>query len=431
MKRIILISAVFFTLAVGLSERMAFADDNQKTGWRYKLGVDERFRFEHKQDFDFDERRDDNGGLIYNRLKLNAKAVWGDEDKADAYEVFVEGLDLQVGSYQTKSNLGQKDELDLYQGYVRLNKILDSDFSFKIGRQSLDYGAGRIIGAPAWSNRMRSFDAAVAKYADENGYYADVLYGQTVNYDDHNFNKSKEDEKLIGIYGGHKKEKGPLCEAYFFSLLDNRTSTETKRYTVGLRHSGKAGELFDFDIEVPYQFGTQGSLDISAYAVHVDVSRKFEDLLWDPKFILEYNLAGGDRDPNDGDTNTFIPLYQGTHSANGIMDILRWQNMQEVALHSLFTVTEKMKLRPQLHFFWLDSEDDSYYNTSGTAVRTQTSGERDRYFGSEVSLVGNYDICKYAKLEAGIAHFFAGGYLADTGGNEDADFVYSQFVLKY
>jgi hypothetical protein len=410
-------------LLLGLANTVrAQAED----GWSFKAGADERFRFEHRTDFDFNEYADDNGGFFFNRLRLSGKASLRDE-----IEVFVEALDAQVGSYQTKSILGQKDELDFFQGYVRLNDILNSRVDIKLGRQSLDFGKGRLIGAPTWSNRVRSFDAALAHF-DSEGLYGDVFYGQTVNYDDHNFNKSREDEKLIGIYGGHQKDKdSPLVEGYFFDLIDYRSSTKIKRYTVGLRHKGKVGDLFEFDMEAPYQFGEQGSLDISAYAFHIDLAKKVDDWLWEPKFVVEYNQASGDKDPNDDENNSFTPLYQSTHTANGIMDFLRWQNLREAAFSAQLTLNKKIKLTPQLNFFWLEDNSDSFYNTSGTAVRTKTTGDRDHYLGNEASLVANYDVNKYLKLEAGAAHFFAGGFLADTGANDDANFVYSQVSVKY
>ncbi len=210
----------------------------------------------------------------------------------------------------------------------------------------------------------------------------------------------------------------------------------TKRYTVGPRVQGITLFNIVYEIEAPYQFGrlggtTSGSKDIRAYAFHVDLSRSFEGPKFKPNFTLEYNYASGDNDPNDNISNTFNPLYQSTHDPYGLMDFFRWQNMRELALNTTLTLTKKLKITPQVNFLWLASKYDSWYNSSGTALRTKTTGDRNYHVGDEVSLRIYYELNKNLKLEAGYAHFFTGRYIKDTGANDDADWCYSQLSFKY
>ena len=105
--------------------------------------------------------------------------------------------------------------------------------------------------------------------------------------------------------------------------------------------------------------------------------------------------------------------------------------MRELALTAQLSLTEKLKLKPQTNFFWLESKSDSWYNSSGSVVRTKTSGDRDSYVGEELSLQLNYDINQNLKFETAVAHFFTGAYVRDTGANDDTNWFYTQLIVKY
>ncbi|MBI5150736.1 MAG: alginate export family protein [Candidatus Omnitrophica bacterium] len=395
------------------------------------IGGEERFRYEFKKDFDLNASAKDNGGLFFHRLRLNAKAVFG-----DAAEIFIEGLDAQTGAHGIKATANQTDDFDLHQAYVNLRNVGGSDLDIKLGRQELKYGKARLIDAPTWANRIRAFDAGVVHY-DHNGFWGDILYGQDVKYDDDKLNTSRNEEMLAGTYFGYQKDKAaPLAEGYFLSLIDIKGTNDIHRYTVGARLQANvpAGALVD--IEMPFQFGdtgttTSGTKTIRAYALHADVSKSFEQCRWKPKLAAAYDEASGDKDPNDSVNNTFVPLYQSTHAPYGLMDLFRWQNVRNPEVSLTFSPTGKLKITPQADFFWLESKFDNWYNSSGGNVRTKTSGERGYYVGSEVSLRAAYDVNKNIKLESGYAHFFTGGYVKDSGADDEADWFYTQIVAKY
>jgi hypothetical protein len=399
--------------------------------WGIKAGFDDRFRYEYKHDFDFNKSVQDNGSLLFNRFMMNIKANLKDSWGQNILDLFFEGLDARAGAYQIKPVKTQRDGFDLHQAYINLYNILGSDFNFKIGRQEIKYGAGRLISAPTWSNRIRSFDAVILHYHPSN-LYLDFLFGADVKYNDDNFNNIEHKEKIMGVYGGYKINKRlSKIEFYFLPQTIRDTKTKSTRYTVGARFQGSIpGEIL-YDFEFPYQFGKQNHKTIKAYAFHGDLSREFQAVLWKPKLALEYNQATGDKDSSDSTNNTFIPLYQSTHDPYGLMDFFRWQNMREVAASLSLFVTNKLKIIPQVNFFWLMSTNDSWYSSTGAALRTDRSGLRSHYVGQEVSLRASYEVNKNIKLESGYAHFFSGGYVKDSGANDDADWVYMQMAFKY
>jgi hypothetical protein len=404
--------------------------------WRYQISAEERLRFEYKNNFDLNEGAKDNGDQLYHRFRLGVNARLVDEYLDPKMDIFIEGLDAQVGGYRIKANARQKDDLDLHQAFVKVFDILGSDLDIKLGRQELKYGKGRLIAAPTWANRIRSFDAGVLHY-DRGGFYGDILYGQEVKYDDDRFNASRNEDMLAGAYVGYQKHKrAPLVEGYYLAMIDIKGTNDNHRYIVGVRCLATLAAGIALDIEVPYQFGqtgttTAGTKDIRAYAVHADMSKSFDSAPWKPKVSVSYDQASGDKDPNDGASNTFIPAYQSTHDPYGLMDYFRWQNIRNPELRVTFSPTGKFRFTSQVDFFWLERKSDSWYNSSGSKVRTKTSGDRSAYVGSEISLRLYYDFTKNIKGEAGYAHFFPGGFVRDTGPDDDADWVYAQVSYKF
>lgn len=403
--------------------------------WRYNLSGEERFRYEQKDNFDFSDGAKDSGAQLYNRFRISFGADLVDEYLNPKVSIVVEGLDAQAGGYRKKANSGQRDDFDLHQSFLKIYNILGSDFDVKLGRQELKYGKCRLIAAPSWSNRIRSFDAGVLHY-EKSGFYGDIIYGQNVQYDDNEFNKST-DEILTGAYLGYREHKlSPLVEWYYLAAIDKRGNSDIRRHTVGARLQTKIIWGAVMDIEVPYQFGqtgtiTSGTQDVSAYAVHVDINKTFESVFWKPVVSISYDQASGDRDPNDSRNNTFIPLYQSTHDPYGIMDLFRWQNVRNPELRVTFSPTQKFNFSPGVDLFWLDNVNDAWYSSSGGVLRNKTTGDKDSYVGCEASIKFCYDLTKNIKAEAGYAHFFAGGYVKDTGANDDADWAYSQITFKF
>ena len=93
-----------------------------------------------------------------------------------------------------------------------------------------------------------------------------------------------------------------------------------------------------------------------------------------------------------------------------------------------------MTLRADYHAFFLANTDDAWYRANGIAtVRPLTPAARnaDNYAGSEIDVLATWSVNKYLTVDAGYSHFFAGGYLGDTGAQDDADFAYVQATIAF
>ncbi len=405
----------------------------QKIGdYDLRLNAEDRVRYEFKSDADFNKATRDNGSVFYQRARIGMAAV-----KPKEVELMVELIDARAYTYQMKKP-AQVDEIDLHQAYVKIMDPFSLPISLKLGRQEIQYGKGRLIAASSWSNLIRSFDGAILKYKS-GGLWVDGMVSVPVVADNHNFDNPKEHEIISAVYLNYQKDKkSPTTELYIIGQVDKDNVVRgddlrygpLERYTAGFRVAGKLDDSISYDLEAPYQFGTYGSNNIAAYAFHLDLSKSLEAMM-DPVITLEFNLASGDEDPTDGKTNTFVPIYQGTHDPYGIMDLYRWQNMREIAGKITLSPDKKLKIIPGVNFVWLDSKRDSWYNTSGTAVRTDTTGNSSAFLGTEVSIVAKYDLNKNVKLEGGVAHMFSGEFIHDTGARNEPNWVYTQVGVKF
>ena len=53
-----------------------------------------------------------------------------------------------------------RDQADLHEAYVELFPAYKTGFGLTAGRMMLNYGEGRLIGTPQWSNLARTYDHA-------------------------------------------------------------------------------------------------------------------------------------------------------------------------------------------------------------------------------------------------------------------------------
>ncbi|MDD4869885.1 MAG: porin [Kiritimatiellae bacterium] len=425
-QRSIVVSAglCFALITIGLSAAENKPGDKSWAD-KIKFSVEDRVRYEYKYDFDFDNNKDDHGDLLFNRLRLNCKIDFNEKNT-----FFVEGLDGRVYAHDiTKPT--QTDQFDLHQVYLNFQDLMSLPFDVKVGRQEMKYGKGRLIAAPTWANKITAFDGGILRFKKA-GFYSDLFYGQYVPYEEAKFNHSSDDVSIKGIYCGYQESKDTAqYEAYYINNINVAGSNDVKRNTFGARMLVPLFMGLVSDLEGGYQFGDEGPKDVSAYALHADVSRVFADIVWKPKLTVEYNYASGDEDSTDGKINTFVPIYQTTHDPYGVMDFFRWQNMQELGCLLTLEPQKKLKVIQETHCFFLAETSDYWYASSGSKVKSTINSSAGSYTGTEISLVAKYDLAEYLKLEGGYAHFFTGSYLNDVGTDDDADWVYAQVVVKF
>jgi hypothetical protein len=355
--------------------------------------------------------------------------------------------------------------VDLHQAYVTLGNHKEFPISLKVGRQELSYGDERLVGAFAWNNIGRVFDAVKVR-AQTPWFAAEAFTSKIVLPDDNNFNMWNDYSLFSGLHISTKQIPKNTAEVYFFArnegigvatanpgaVLPFQTAAPVARdiYTLGARFKSIPGELgnFDYTIEGAYQLGNwrqslaSERIDHEAYAFMANVGYTFAEAFGKPRLALEYAFGSGDSDPNDNKHETFDNLYPTNHKFYGYMDFFSWQNLHDV--RAIFTIkpTPRLSIAIEGHAFWLADTHDNLYNAGGVARGAGANpngfgrnSSYDSFVGTELDVIVGYALTKFASLEAGYGHFFTGDYIdstwANVGGSADADWFYFQTVIRF
>lgn len=451
-KSLVLVSCfVFVCFVQAHAYEWEGTDDRFEVAPNLTVGGSLRVRYEYADDFKFsDSIAGNDDARTLTQFRLNAK--W---DPSDWFSLFIEGQDAQVVGENATTNENAvpspgfvSDPWDLHQGYVDLKGNEDSIFTnIRIGRQKLNFGSERLIGALEWVNTARVWDAVNVSFGEAKKRTIDVFAAQQVTVDPNNPNDwadvgaRYQDSDLYGVYFTDWNLIENVQTELYWLFRDNNdtasagsaTSGGDEVHSIGTRFETKEG-AWDLNGEFVGQFGDFNGLDHKAFATHIEGGFRIEDLN-NSRLGLAYNFATGDSDSSDGDHSTFDNLYPTNHKFYGYMDFVAWQNMHNVeASFQTKLFDDKVPVALSTHWFWLDKEDsDSLYGAARGAIKTASSGsDVSSFVGTEVDLTAKYWIVeKRVNLLVGYSHFFAGDYLDDIGSNEDADFFYVQTKLTF
>lgn len=323
---------------------------------------------------------------------------------------------------------GSESDLDLYKAYLELNKPGDLPVSFRLGRQQINYGDKRLISEPNWSNVGRSFDAATVIFDVGELGTIDVFAGIPVIHDWGNFNESDDDNQIYGIYSQWNAVEA-LDTLELYHLLRNSPDRDDEVHTLGTRIGTQYDSGFDWEVELAGQFGEYRGLDHAAWALHTEVGYRF-DHSWQPRLEAGYSVASGDDDPADEDNGTFDNLFPTNHMHYGYMDFISWRNNHNAEMNVTFHPVEPVRVYLAGHAYWLYDTDDNWYNSGGRILRF---GQPDAgsFLGTEIDLKITWTVNDHVTVEGGYSHFFAGGFVDDTGDGGDADWAYLTASLRF
>ena len=382
--------------------------------------------------------------------------------------VYVQGRSSGTSGDDRNPNFESDGIADLHQAYFLLGNHKEFPVSLKIGRQELSYGDERLVGAFAWNNIGRVFDAAKLRW--QNSWFAaDVFSSKIVLPVENQLNEWNDYNSFSGVHLSSRKVPKMLTELYFFSRNDGIGSASLQDpvsfppfqmaapaardiYTLGGRMKSGTNEFagFDFTVEGAYQFGNwKGTALVprqehEASAFVANAGYTFEEVSVKPRVALEYAYGSGDSDPTDDVHGTFDNLYPTNHKFYGYADFLSWQNLHDVRAIFQLKPHPRVSVALEGHLFWLADTADSLYNVggagrSGGGVGTGTGFNRnpsyDSFVGAEIDLVAGFAVNKFTALEAGYGHFFAGKYIdqtwANVGGSADANWFYVQTAIRF
>ena len=310
------------------------------------------------------------------------------------------------------------DLMDMHQVYAVLGS--KPSFKAKLGRQEVNLGDQRLVGAVDWTNTGRSFDGArlsgAAGQFNWSALWMNIRERDSllVTGLDPQINQGVNDDGwLIGGFGS--TALGDVNAELTF-LVDRYAVTE-ESYTTNLRfHRGPKGLLFD--AAGAYQTGP----DREAWFASGKLGWGFD------RFSVagQLDYLSGDPDPEDGQTKAFNTLYATNHKFYGYMDYFLFipeqldeAGLLDIVLRGSVALPKGTTVRLDLHRF---------------AVAQERNGSRA--LGTEVDVVGSWKLHELAGLELGGGIFLAESLATDLlpafgNGDDPTYWGYAQLVLRW
>ncbi|MDP9170348.1 MAG: alginate export family protein [Acidobacteriota bacterium] len=326
---------------------------------------------------------------------------------------------------------------DLRQAFGELGDSEKGMFDLRAGRQEINLGDQRLVGASPWTNAERTFDAVRGEIRHR-GYRLDLITASVVNVVDGTWDHHQQGNNLHGLYGGMEKlVPGATIEPYIFWRLQPRVRNEAgvianmDEKVPGLRWVGKVPGGLDYGTEMVKEFGSLGSDRIHAWAGHWVVGETLKSVWSAPRFYIEFNHASGDRNAKDGSRGTFDQLYPSGHDKYGLSDQIGWRNMNDARAGIETRPLRKLGVNVEYNNWYLASRFDAMYNSSGTALFRSATGVAGSHIGQELDFIATWTVVKPLQIQGGFGHIFPGEFLRNTTPGKPYNFPYAMFSYRF
>lgn len=306
---------------------------------------------------------------------------------------------------------------------------LDSEFSFKMGRQEIIYDDSRIFGNVDWAQAGRSHDAFIATYQPNAKNRLDI--GLALNEEDETLfqkNYDVNNYKSFQYAWYHTSFENVnlslLALNTGFAFDDNGVQEVDYNQTLGGFVSFDKNQLKG-DVSVYFQTGKIADRSLSAYDLAANLYYQAG-----PEFTLGVGaelLSGTDMDSTSDKLNSFNPLFGTNHKFNGWMDYFYVANhINSVGLLDISVPLkyqkEKVTLQLVPHFF-----------SAAANVVDELGIKQDNYLGTEIDFSFGYKIAENIDFQLGYSHMFATESMQVLkGGNHKNtnNWAWAMFVFK-
>jgi hypothetical protein len=313
----------------------------------------------------------------------------------------------------------QQDPVDLRIGYVELGKGEEGPVSFRVGRQGLDFGEGRLVADPNWSNVGKSFDAA--RLTLRHGKFKlDAFTGASDKIYINGFATPTPGEHFDGLYGSLENVvPNATIQPYTFWKMEHNIKGELVKkgdlseWTTGIRWVGKLPLGFDYGMESALQRGTQATERIAAWATHLTSGFTLPNTQHLPRFFVEFNRGSGDNNPKDGVHGTFDTLFPSAHDKFGVADQFGWANIMHAREGFQYRVRPGLTFGLADNSFWLANQRDGIYSSGKLIIAS--NGKEGNYIGNEPDFQAHWSATSRTVVDFTVGHIFTGEFLQDTG----------------
>ncbi len=368
---------------------------------------------------------------LLNRLRLNMAV------RATGWLKFIfQAEDSRVfGQNTLPAPASQKDAMDLRIGYMQVGGE-DGPVTLRAGRQDLQFGDGRLLADPAWSNVGRTFDAArVTLRQGKNK--VDLFTASSVKVNPMAFDEDTQGEHFDGVYGS----MGGLVpdatvEPYVFWRMEHNYKSERgsvgnlDEKTFGFRWVGTLPAGFDYGTEMALQDGYWAGDRIAAWMGRWTVGHTLADKGHKPRVFLEYIRATGDARSKDGDHGTFDPLFPGSHDKFGLTDLFCASNIVYIRPGFQYNLRSNLKLSTSYNDLWLENPHDGLY-VSNKMVARSPNATAGTHIGQEGDIQVLWTVSPATEFNLGFGRLFPGEFLRLTTAGMPYNIVFLNMAQRF
>jgi hypothetical protein len=380
-----------------------------------------RFRYESRNNLDLDDSNgSDNTSFTLQRARLGALITNAENENISAYFQLQDSR-IWGSESDTTSN---ESNVDLHQGFAEVKAVAGSSWDWRFGRQELSYGDERQIGSVDWSNFGRAFDGIRFRHNGTRSNWDLFLTKLVEKLADDN------DVDFSGIYGTGKYGAKGTWDGYLLYEQDNDSDWQLWTYGFLYKHGNREDPGWHWSLEAAMQSGDLGTDNAKGWAYAFDGR-----YLWDNQaktyFRLVWAAASGDDNPTDNDVDTYIQLFPTNHNKYGFMDLVGWQNIQDIHLEFGGGMSQNSSWAIAFHSFKLMEERDGWYDANGNLVSIDPTGTSGKTIGSEWDLTFKHQYQGDNWLYWGVSQFMPGTFAENTVGSDNQTWFFVQTKIAF
>ncbi|WP_229655104.1 alginate export family protein [Flavobacterium sp. LC2016-23] len=412
-------------------ENLKFVPLNNQKDIYISFGGEARFEYVDFNNEDWGRLNIGHNNFLLQRYDLHADIHLG-----KTFRVFAQLRSaLQDGRSNGPRGIDE-DQLNVQNLFIDVSlwRKEDQKIIIRAGRQELDYGSGRLISVREGPNARLYFTGGKIMYSSArfsiDGF---AMMADTINTGAFD-NKMSKQLNLWGAYSKIIFPKAGNLDLYYLGIKRNESVFEEgmaseKRHTIGTRF-WKYGGGFIYNLEAAYQFGSFGTGNINAWTGSVDIGYSFENIKFKPTLNLRNDYISGDKNKNDGNLQTFNPLYpKGGYF--GFSPQVGPVNLIDIHPYATLDLLPELKMQVDVVLNWRYSLQDGVYRPSGS-LNLPGSASAERYIGTAYLANFSYSINKYISVVSGIQYFKTGAFIDDIIPNsKDGVFFNARLGFKF